>query len=84
MIDRVYSQLPGGCGNTEHCQACAIRRSVTNTHLPGDSRRRVPAYQDIQTPHGMCEMRFTISTEKVGRFVLLQIDEVTPVPGLAA
>jgi hypothetical protein len=52
--------------------------------VTGDPRGRVPACQDIQTSHGVREMRFTISTEKVGRFVFLQIDEVIPTSGAPA
>jgi PAS domain-containing protein len=77
VIECVYAKLPEGCGNTEHCKACTIRKTVTNTHLTGDPHFRVPAYQDIQTANGAREMRYTISTEKVGQFVLLRIDEVT-------
>ena len=78
VLECAYARLPGGCGNTEHCKACAIRRTVTTTHATGDSKTNVPAYQDIVTPGGTREVRFLISTEKVGNFVLLRIDEVRP------
>ena len=78
VLECAYARLPGGCGNTEHCKACAIRRTVTATHATGDSKENVPAYQDIVTPVGTREVRFLISTEKVGSFVLLRIDEVQP------
>jgi len=78
VLECAYARLPGGCGNTEHCKACAIRQTVTATYTTGDSRENVPAYQDIVTPAGIREVRFLISTEKVGNFVLLRIDEVRP------
>jgi len=78
VLECAYARLPGGCGNTEHCKACAIRRTVTNTYTTGDSKHNVPAYQDIVTPTGTREIRFLISTEKVGNFVLLRIDEIRP------
>jgi hypothetical protein len=78
VLECAYARLPGGCGNTEHCKACTIRRTVTNTHATGDGRQNVSAYQDILTPAGTREVRFLISTEKVGSFVLLRIDEVHP------
>ena len=78
VLECAYARLPGGCGNTEHCKACTIRRAVTTTHATGDSRQNIPAYQDIVTPGGTREVRFLISTEKVGNFVLLRIDEVRP------
>lgn len=78
VIECVYAKQPGGCGNTEHCKACTIRKTVIHTYATGQPHVRVPAYQDIQTANGAREMRFTISTEKVGQFVLLRIDDVTP------
>jgi len=76
VLECAYARLPGGCGNTEHCKACTIRRTVTSTHLTGDSHVKVPAYQDLATPNGTREIRFLISTEKAGSFVLLRIDEM--------
>jgi len=78
VLECAYARLPGGCGNTEHCKACAIRRTITTTHTTGVGQVNVPAYQDIVTPGGVREVRFLISTEKVGNFVLLRIDEVQP------
>jgi hypothetical protein len=78
VLECAYARLPGGCGNTEHCKACTIRRTIGTTHATGASHVNVPAYQDIVTPAGTREVRFLISTEKVGSFVLLRIDEVRP------
>jgi PAS domain-containing protein len=78
VLECAYARLPGGCGNTEHCKACAIRITVTTTHATGDSKTNVPAYQDVVTAAGTREVRLLISTEKVGSFVLLRIDEVRP------
>lgn len=77
VIECAYARLPGGCGNTECCKACTIRRTVTETYATGISKERIPAYADIVTPSGVSETRFVISTEKVGQFVLLSIHEVT-------
>ena len=78
VLECAYARLPGGCGNTVHCKACAIRRTVANTHTTGVGQVNVPAYQDIVTPGGVREIRFLISTEKAGDFVLLRIDEIHP------
>jgi PAS domain-containing protein len=80
VMECAYSRLPGGCGNTEHCKACTIRRAVATTHATGISQCRVPAYADLAGTTGVRETRFLISTEKVGQFVFLSIDEVTPSP----
>jgi hypothetical protein len=76
VIECAYARLPGGCGNTEHCKACTIRRTVTGTHATGVSQENVPSYADVVAPGGVREVRLKISTEKVGLFVLLRIDEV--------
>ncbi len=78
VIECIYSKLPGGCGNTVHCKGCTIRNAATETLATGRSAVRVPAYQDIDTPDGVRPMRFLVSTEKVGEFVLLRIDDVAP------
>lgn len=79
VMECAYSKRPGGCGNTEHCAACTIRNTVMDTHADGMSRIRHKAYQDIKTPDGEAKMRFLISTEKVGKVVLLRIDEMQQV-----
>ena len=76
VIECVYSDFPGGCGKTEHCEACTIRNSLAETVSAGRSLRKVPAYQYIKTPDGIRRKRISISTEKKGRYVLLRIDDI--------
>jgi len=78
-LECVYASQPGGCGKTEHCKACAIRKMVNDTHASGISLLRQPAYQNIETPDGIVQMRLFLSTEKVGNFVILRIDEANRV-----
>lgn len=68
--------LPGGCGRTEHCKACTIRNTVMETLASGRGVKNVSAYQDIKTKDGVRQMRFLISTERVGKVVLLRVDDV--------
>lgn len=75
-IECAYAKLPGGCGKTEHCVACAIRITVMKTHKTGISHSEVPAYNNLGTLAEAKAVRFLISTEKVGPYVLLRIDEV--------
>ena len=76
VMECAYAALPGGCGRTEHCKACAIRRAVTNTHVTGASHVRETTCRSVHTSCGIRETRSRISTEKVGPFVLLRIDEL--------
>jgi PAS domain-containing protein len=76
VFDCENADLPGGCGKTQHCKACAIRNSVEETLATGMAVERVPAYQGIKTADGVRQKRFFISTERVGDSVMLRIDEV--------
>jgi len=78
-LDCVYARRPGGCGGTSHCKTCTIRHAVTDTLLTGRSNRRVEAYPDLHFITGETEVKFLITTEKVGAVVLLRIDEVTKI-----
>lgn len=42
-MECAYARLPGGCGKTAHCAACAIRNTVTHTHRTGQAMTRVRA-----------------------------------------
>jgi len=76
VVECVYSDFPGGCGRTEHCEACTIRNSLDETVGSGRSLKRVPAYQYIKTPDGIRRKTISISTEKKGSYVLLRIDDI--------
>jgi len=74
----VYARLPGGCGQTRHCQFCTIRRTVMDTHLTGEPHRRVEATLNQEAG----PVRFLISTQKIVpargdvAVVMLSIEEV--------
>ena len=70
-----YSKMPGGCGQTVHCKACTIRKTVTKTYKNGRPCTRVPAYMDLGDYTGDKTVRFLISTEKVENVVFLRIDD---------
>lgn len=72
-----YSKEEGGCGNTIHCIACAVRNTVMDTLKTGKSYSSVPAFQSIDTPAGTRLIKFIISTEKTGEHILLRIDSAS-------
>ena len=78
VFECAYAGLPGGCGRTVHCDGCTIRINVMDTHRTGQSRLRVPAYLFRGKPDDSEKTDYFISTEKVGKVVLLRIDTVTP------
>jgi len=74
VFECAYAGLPGGCGQTIHCSACAIRRAVTETMDSGISRERVPASLQQGDPGRPRQAELLISTQRVGSHVLLRID----------
>ena len=66
--------LPEGCGKTEHCAGCTMRRAVTRTFDTGEAILRAPAI--INHADGR-ERRLVISTELKAGVVFLRIDEIT-------
>lgn len=70
----VNARLPGGCGQTIHCQRCTIRKTVTETMQTGKPSTDVHAYLDRDEGR----VYFLISTEREGDFVRLTIREASP------
>lgn len=75
-FDCEYDKKPGGCGKTEHCRTCTIRKTLTDTLETGVSHNDVPAYPDLQSVTGENKHKFLISTEKFGFGVVLKIEEI--------
>jgi PAS domain-containing protein len=76
-MECINARLPGGCGQTVHCQACALRNTLNKTIMTGVDLEKVPAYQDVYQKDGSVARRLLlISTEKLEDFILLRIDEV--------
>ncbi len=76
-LECVNARLPGGCGKTIHCQACALRQAISQTIATGEGVENIPAFQDVFQKDGSILRRFYyITTEMMEELVLLQIDEV--------
>jgi len=80
VIGCLHSKEEEGCGRTVHCLSCTIRRSIAHTFETGESCFDVPAYMDLDLLSGDTKVRFRISTEKKGDFVLLRIEHVEETP----
>ena len=57
-----HSRLPEGCGRTEHCRDCAIRRTVETVARTGRAARRVPAFLD--TDSGRAELAVSVAPDR--------------------
>jgi hypothetical protein len=75
VFECAYAKLPEGCGRTIHCSGCAIRRTVTDTLKSGRSHLKVPAHLHSGDADHYRDIDLLISTEKVGKIVLLRIDK---------
>ena len=80
VMQCAYARLPGGCGQTIHCNGCTIRTTVMKTFERGIGTNKVKAYQDIETEQGTQRMMILISTKKIKDIVLLKIDKMEPQP----
>ena len=75
VIECVHAAQPGGCGGTEHCSGCTLRRSVQHTHATGEPLR-VHSYHDVRTAVGVRTAWFEIATERAGELVLLRVSQI--------
>jgi hypothetical protein len=75
IIECAHSFEKGGCGRTIHCRACTIRNSVKQTFLTGQATIKVPATADVFHGGEVNKVQFFITTEKIGDFVALKIED---------
>ena len=72
VMECMFARLPQGCGNTEHCPPCTIRRTIMHTMTTGEPQRTTPA--TLSRPSRKLDLQ--ISTRKEGDVVYLQIDDL--------
>ena len=77
IVECVYSQLPEGCGRTVHCRSCTVRKTVLETFKTGKSLEKIKAYPDVQLGSSRKSLNLEVTTQKMGRFVLLRIDRLS-------
>lgn len=71
-MECVYARLPGGCGKTIHCAACAIRRMIEETFETGQPIDRREAYLERDDGHHL----IIISTRKIENGIQLIVEEM--------
>lgn len=72
VMECVYARLPEGCGETVHCLACSIRNAVMAAMESGEPQMHVPVTLSQENK----EIEMVISTEKIGSFVRIIIEDV--------
>jgi hypothetical protein len=78
VIECIYAELPGGCGEISHCTACALRNTVIKTYQTSENQVDVETFQFLKTPQGSQKVNSLISTQMVGDVVLVEIKSMTP------
>jgi len=73
VMECVYARLPEGCGKTAHCLACSIRNTVMAAMESGEPQMHVPVTLSQENK----EIEMVISTEKIGSFVRIIIEDVS-------
>lgn len=73
VAECAYAKLPGGCGKTEHCSGCVLRRSATHTHTSGEPVIDAPCEMH-RVVSGVDQVaHFMVSTRRVGEAVFLKL-----------
>lgn len=69
------ARLPGGCGHSKNCGPCVINNSVLTTLSGHVEVTGAPAYRVLVSDDGTghVEHTFSVSTQRVGARVLVQI-----------
>lgn len=74
VVECANARLPGGCGKTEHCSGCVLRRSASYTYTSGKSVTDEPCSLLRRVGEGERTVNFLVSTQKVGHAVLLKLE----------
>ena len=72
VMECAYARLPEGCGQTVHCVACTIRRTVMAAMESGEPQMHIP----VKLRQEDREIAMIISTEKIGSLVRIVIENV--------
>lgn len=78
VFECAYAHLPGGCGQTEHCDACSMRRAVMETLRSGEGSDCTVTLRQ-KGGAGFVALGLHVSRESDGSVVLLRINSVRPV-----
>jgi len=74
VMECSFARMPGGCGNTVHCKACAIRECLADTLATGKPIIRCPAF--VVTGRGRVD--YFITTRMRGELLEMIVEEPQP------
>ena len=76
VFDCIHSFTEQGCGLDPNCEECKIKSAVLETFVSGKSRVGVQTIMDIKNHNTISPYVVKVSTEKVGDFALITIDNM--------
>ncbi|MFC1523916.1 hypothetical protein ACFL6N_03915 [Thermodesulfobacteriota bacterium] len=75
VFDCVHAFSEAGCGLDPNCENCKIKNAVVETFSTGNSHNNVHTILDIKKHSQIFPHNLQISTEKIGDFVLISVEE---------
>lgn len=79
VTECAFADLPGGCGQTVHCAACTIRKTVNAVCGDGIPLIDVEGYHCATDAGGKQRLhRIFVTAQKLGKAVLLKIETAGP------
>lgn len=79
VFDCIQSFTEAGCGKDLNCEKCTIKQAIVDTLNTGNSFEGLKSPLDVKRGDNIISFILQISTEKVGDFALVRIDEYKPV-----
>lgn len=75
VFDCINSFTEAGCGKDKNCKDCKIKEAVIETLTTGQSFQKVSNQLEIKKANNTNTFDMQVSTERVGEFALLRIDQ---------
>lgn len=75
VFDCIHAYTELGCGKDVHCEDCKIKNAVVETFTTGRSFDCVSTFLEIKRQNEITTYVVQVSTEKIGDFELLRIDQ---------
>ncbi len=75
VFDCIHAYTEAGCGKDDNCENCKIKNSVVDTFTSGKSYDGVSTVLEIKMNDSKKPYTLQVSTEKVGDFALIRIDQ---------
>jgi hypothetical protein len=73
VFDCLHSFTEAGCGKDTNCENCKIKNAVVDTFATGEPHEGIQTILDIKKHDAITPYDMQVSTEKIGDFVVLTV-----------